>query len=66
MAIATTVPSAQIEGVPLMLSLMETVSTRDVGPGSPEMGAMTKYKTFTGEKINGQDVWNMDYHDDDV
>lgn len=49
---------------PLMLSLMEPVSIME--PGSPEMGAMTKYKTFTGEKINGQDVWNMDYADDDV
>lgn len=49
--------------VPLMIALALPVAD---GLGTDvEMGAMTKYKTFTGEEINGQKVWNYDFHDDD-
>jgi len=27
---------------------------------------MTKYKTFSGEEIDGQKVWRYDFHDDEV
>lgn len=50
--------------LPLMISLMEPM-TGDTAT-SPQLGAMTKYKTFNGEEINGQKVWAYDYHDDDV
>jgi hypothetical protein len=56
-----TLSSAQL---PLMISLMEPM-TGDT-TCSPQLGAMTKYKTFNGEEINGQKVWAYDYHDDDV
>lgn len=49
--------------VPLMLRLSEPMKT---DPSiSPHMGAMTKYKTFNGETINGEQVWHYDHHDDD-
>jgi hypothetical protein len=49
---------------PMMLTLMEPVAVEKTT--TPRMGAMTKYKTHTGETIGGQPAWNYDYHDDDV
>lgn len=49
--------------IPLMIALALPVA--DGLSTDLEMGAMTKYKTFTGEEINGQKVWNYDFHDDD-
>lgn len=53
----------QGDRIPLLIALMEPIT---VGSTSPELGAMTKYKTFNGETIEGQKVWHYDYHDDDV
>lgn len=49
--------------IPLMLSLSEPMETDE--SVLPSMGAMTKYKTFNGEKINGAPVWRYDHHNDD-
>ena len=49
---------------PLMVELAQPV-WEDPAVGVT-MGAMTKYKTFNGEEINGEKVWKYDYHDDDV
>lgn len=49
---------------PLLVALMEPMRT-DVATTSISMGAMTKYKTFNGEEINGQKVWAYDFHNDD-
>jgi len=46
-----------------MVALAEPVS--DDAHYDPKLGAMTKYKTFTGETIGAEKVWNYDYHNDD-
>lgn len=46
---------------PLMMSLAEPVSQQDQGAGTPQLGAMTKWKTFVEDGAK----WNYDYHDDD-
>lgn len=48
---------------PLMIALAEEI--RADPSYSPSLGAMTKYKTYTGDEIDGQKVWNYDYHADD-
>ena len=48
---------------PLMVELAQLVRE---DPAAGVTIAMTKYKTFNGEEINGQKVWKYDYHDDDV
>jgi hypothetical protein len=49
--------------LPLMLTLMEPVACED--GMTPKLGAMTKYKTFSGEEIGGEKVWHYDFHNDD-
>lgn len=53
----------RLKSVPLMVALAEPVS--DDAHYDPKLGAMTKYKTFTGETIGAEKVWNYDYHNDD-
>lgn len=52
--------------VPLMLRLALPVPESVDSETRITAGAMTKYKTFNGEEINGQKVWHYDFHDDDV
>ncbi|TDP89608.1 hypothetical protein EV186_1128 [Labedaea rhizosphaerae] len=52
----------QCADTPLMIFLAEPMED-DTAPA--RLGAMTKYKTFTGEETNGQKHWNYDFHDDD-
>lgn len=49
---------------PLLVELAEPV--RGNSSAEVTLGAMTKYKTFNGEEINGHKVWHYDYADDDV
>ena len=46
---------------PLLLALAEPVPAK-----SSANLPMTKYKTFSGEEIDGQKVWRYDFHDDEV
>ena len=60
---AVEVKPAVQKRIPLMLELAEPIVEDPAY--TPTMGPMTKYKTYTGEVINGEKVWNYDYHDDD-
>jgi hypothetical protein len=61
--VSITTSSLQAANAPIMALLAEPME--DDGSISPQLGAMTKYKTFTGEETNGQKHWNYDYHNDD-
>jgi hypothetical protein len=52
----------QSPAAPVMLRLAQPMTTDG---SAPSLGAMTKYKTFNGEEINGEKVWHYDHHDDD-
>jgi len=50
--------------LPLMILLSEEMI--NINEPSLSNSAMTKYKTFNGEEIDGRKVWHYDYHDDDA